>query len=71
MQNQRQTHFHGTAISMFKFADTSVKAVNRRGLNAVKKRTNEICLPAYYTEVEPVKEGKIHEPLQMTAPAKH
>ena len=32
-----QTHFHGTAISMFQFDDTSVKAVKRRSLNAVKK----------------------------------
>ena len=27
-----QTHFHGTAISMFQFGDISVKAAKRRGL---------------------------------------
>ena len=37
-----KTHFHGTAISIFQFKDTSVKAVKRRGIDGVKTEQNRV-----------------------------
>eukprot|EP00794_Sanderia_malayensis_P004062 gene4062-4614_t len=66
-----QTHFHGTAISMFQFGSTS-PAVKRRCVDVNQnERDKKISFPAYYAEVEPVKDGKIQKPLPMIAAPTH